>query len=370
MKIKESKLERYFARHEFSSPYLLCTSDCQSWTVEELFRLEENAEQNFKKMRLGYTESSGDPLLRQQIANLYETVEPEHVLVFAGAEEGIFVFMNEVLEAGDHIIVQYPAYQSLYGVADGIGCSVSRWAMDPENNWELDIDSLIRSINTKTRAIVVNFPNNPTGKTVTEQTYRQIADVAREHGLYLFSDEVYRDLEYDSGDRLPAGCDVYEKALSLGVMSKSFGLPGLRIGWLVSKDEELLARMAAFKDFTTICSSGPSEYLSILSLKHKGYILERNRQIIKSNLTKLKSFFKRYADAFKWVEPKAGPLIFPQLTFTEDAEPFCLDLLEKKGVLLVPGDSFNYRKNYVRIGFGRRNMPEALDRLEQYLKDI
>ena len=367
MKIKDSKLERFFAIYEFTAPYLLCTSDCESFTVKDLFQLDKNAEKDFKNFRLGYTESLGNPVLREEISNLYANSSPEHVMVCAGAEEGIFIFMNVILNPGDHMIVQFPTYQSLYEIANGIGCQVSEWRMDADNNWELDLDFLNKTITPKTKAIVINFPNNPTGYTISEEKMNRIVEIAREHDICIFSDEVYRFLEYDESDRLPCLCDIYDKGVSLGVMSKSFGLAGLRIGWMVTKDKTLFNRMASFKDFTTICSSGPSEFFTILALRHKDFILERNLEIIRSNLQLLESFFDRYPDRFRWIKPKAGPLAFPEVLFTDDAESFCLDLVKKKGVLLAPGNIFNYDNNHVRIGFGRKNMPEALARLEEYL---
>ena len=367
MKLKPFKLERFFAKYEFTTPYLLCTSDCESFTTTELFDLDQNAEKEFRNLWLGYTESAGHPQLRSEIAKLYTHAHPDDIIVLAGAEEGIFIFMNVLLETGDQIIVQTPCYQSLTEVAASVGCTVRQWEMDPANNWELDFHWLKENITAKTKAIVVNFPNNPTGYTVTREQFNQLTAIAREHDLYLFCDEVYRFLEYRPGDRLPAGCDTYDKAVSLGVMSKSFGLPGLRIGWLCTRDKELLEKIASFKDFTTICNSAPSEFLAALALKQKEFILNRNLEIVKTNLRHLESFFQKHAHLFQWVKPKAGPLVFPRLTFTPDAEDFCLDLIQKEGVLLAPGSRFNFRGDHVRIGFGRKNLPEALAKLDQFL---
>jgi aspartate/methionine/tyrosine aminotransferase len=367
VKINDSKLERFFAEHEFTAPFLLCTSDCESLSVGDLFKMDESAGENFKNLWLGYTETLGDPRLREEISRLYTGAQPGDVMVCAGAEEGIFLFMNALLDPGDHLIVQFPAYQSLYEIANAIGCRVTRWHMDPGNGWNLDPGFLEDHITPQTRAIVINFPNNPTGAMISRQTQDEIITIARKHGTVIFSDEVYRYLEYDEKDRLPSMCDVYENGVSLGVMSKSFGLAGLRIGWLVTKHKPLFEQMAPLKDFTTICSSGPSEFLTTLALEHKDTLLERNRDIIKTNLKLLESFFTRFHDRFDWVKPTAGPLVFPKLNFTADAGAFCLDLLEKKGVLLAPSSMFNYDNRFVRIGFGRKNMPEALARLEEYL---
>jgi aspartate/methionine/tyrosine aminotransferase len=370
MRLKDFKLERFFARYEFNTPFLLCTSDCESFSVEELLDLEEDAEKNLKQLRLGYTESLGNPELREEISRLYTGTTADDIIVLAGAEEGIFIFMNVLLEPGDQVIVQSPCYQSLYEVANAVGCRVTEWFMDPQKNWELDIGFLEKNITRHTKAIIVNFPNNPTGYTVPKEMFNEIIEIAKRQNIFLFSDEVYRFLEYDEEDRLPAGCDMYERGISLGVMSKSFGLPGLRIGWLVVKDRDLFKKIASFKDFTTICSSAPGEFLAGLALRNREHLLNRNLGIIRTNLRYLESFFERYADFFEWVKPKAGPLIFPRLKIDRGSEAFCLDVLNKKGVLLVPGNIFNYDRGHVRIGFGRRSMPEALAKLEEYLKDF
>lgn len=367
MKIKEFKLERYFAQYEFRAPYLLSSSDCESFITAELFRMEDKWEKDFRNLWLGYTESLGSPLLRKEIARLYTDCKPDHVLVFAGAEEGIFVFMNVLLEMGDNIIVQTPCYQSLYEVARYLQCSVTQWPMNPGKNWELDIDFLKDHITPNTKAIVINCPNNPTGYTIARETLEEIVEIARAHNIYLFSDEVYRFLEYREEDRLPAACDIYDKGVSLGVMSKAFGLAGLRIGWITTRKQWLFERMASFKDYTSICNSAPSEFLATLALRYHHVILERNRNIIFANLRRLESFFDEYSKFFLWNKPKAGPLAFPRLLFTDDADGFCHDLMEKEGVLLAPGQYFGSFAGHVRFGFGRKNMPEALERLERYL---
>ncbi|MDQ1351535.1 MAG: hypothetical protein QG657_1839 [Acidobacteriota bacterium] len=368
MKLNDFKLERFFARFEFTAPYLLCTSDCESFTIEELLALEKNAGEAFRKLHLGYTETLGNPELRCEISKLYTNTTPDDIIVLAGAEEGIFIFMNVLLEPGDHIIVQSPCYQSLSEIAHAIGCKVTDWSMDAQNNWELDLDFLKKNITRQTKAIVVNFPNTPTGYTMTGEMFNKLIEIARQHDIYIFSDEVYRFLEYLEKDRLPSACEVYDKAVSLGVMSKSFGLPGLRIGWIAARDKVLYKKIASFKDYTTICSSAPGEFLATLALRNKEYILKRNLGIITSNLQLLEIFFKKYEDLFEWVKPRAGLLIFPRLKFEQEAEAFCLDLVNKKGVLLLPGNIYNYDNHHVRFGFGRLNMPEALAKLEEYLE--
>ncbi len=368
MRLPPFKLERFFARYEFNAPYLLCSSDCESVALGDLLGLEPDAFERFSRLGLGYTESPGSPELRREIARLYERVEPDEVLVHTGAEEAIFSFMNVALSAGDHLIVHSPAYQSLAEVARSLGCEVTLWATREEDAWELDLDFLRRSLRPNTRAIVVNCPHNPTGYQMSGAKQAEIVTIARENDLLLFSDEVYRLLEHDPAQRLPAACDLYERAVSLGVMSKAYGLAGLRIGWIATRDAELRAAMASFKDYTTICNSAPSEFLATLALRQADALLERNRAIIARNLTLLDDFFSRNSRFFKWVRPGGGSTGFPSLITGQPIEEFCHDLVQKQGVLLLPGDLFDYGSRNFRLGYGRQNMPLALVKLEEFLQ--
>lgn len=366
MTLQPFKLERYFAEYEFKVQYSLCSSDCEAVTTGELLDLEPDARERFEQHWLGYTESPGAPSLRAEIARIYERIAPEQVLVHTGAEEAIFLFMQAMVGAGDHLIVHTPCYQSLFEVARSIGCEVTRWEAWEENGWALDVDALQRMIRPTTRAIVINTPHNPTGYLMTREDYLRVHDIAREHNIVLFSDEVYRESEYDLATRLPAGCDVNDTAVSLGVMSKTYGLPGLRIGWVATRNAGVYQRMAALKDYTTICNSAPSEFLAELALGHREQLARRNRSIIADNLKLLDDFFARRSELFDWKRPHAGPIAFPK--FKGGAvDTFCHDLVTQAGVLLLPGTLFDDTGNHFRIGFGRKNMPEALAALESFL---
>jgi aspartate/methionine/tyrosine aminotransferase len=367
MPLAPFKLERYFARHEFSTQYLLCSSDCESLSVGDLLALEPGADEGFKRHWLGYTESPGAPSLRQEIGRIYTDIRPEQVLVHTGAEEAIYLFMHAMLQAGDHVVVHWPCYQSLTEVARAIGCEVTLWEARPENKWALDLDELEGSLRPNTKAVIVNIPHNPTGYLMSQDDFRALNQLSVEHGFVLFSDEVYRELEYDPADRLPAACDLNPQAVSLGVMSKSYGLAGLRIGWIATQNMPIYTRMATLKDYTTICNSAPSEYLSELALRQREKLLARNQGIIQENLTLLDLFFKAYPDRFEWVRPKAGPIAFPKL-LGGSVEQFCHQLVTDSGVLLLPGTLYDHHGNHFRLGFARKNMPEALEGLEKFLE--
>jgi aspartate/methionine/tyrosine aminotransferase len=219
---------------------------------------------------------------------------------------------------------------------------------------------------TTTKAIVINTPHNPTGFLMPRADFEAIHQFAQQNNLLLFSDEVYRESEYDPATRLPAACDLGEHAVSLGVTSKTYGLAGLRIGWIATKNKDVYERMAALKDYTTICNSAPSEFLAELALRHRQKLIDRNLDIIKHNLTVIDDLFSRRADLFAWVRPRAGSMGFPRL-LKGDVEDFCDNLVKKAGVLLLPGSMYDDSANHFRLGLGRKNLPEAVARLEEFL---
>ena len=367
MKPEPFRLERYFAAHEFKSPYLLCCSDCESLTIDDLLMFDPDAREEFLSLWLGYTESTGSPELRDAIASLYTHHDSDHILVHAGAEEAIFNFMNVTLQAGDHVIVHTPHYQSLGEIARSMGVEVTEWVGNADQSWSLDLNFLKDRLTTKTRVVVVNFPHNPTGFIPDVSFLSELSKLSEEYGFIVFSDEVYRGLEYTPAHRLPAFTDLNERAVSLGVMSKTYGLPGLRIGWIATRNQDLYGQLAAFKDYTTICNSAPSEFLATLALEHRDAIAHRNLGIIQSNLKLLSSFFRTHEDLFVWQEPLAGPIAFPRYLGGGSVDELCGDLVKHAGVLLVPGTLYSVGHDCFRIGFGRKNMPECLEKLAQFV---
>jgi aspartate/methionine/tyrosine aminotransferase len=366
MQMPPFALERYFARYEFAVPWLLCSSDCQSMSIRELLSLEPGAEERFFGQWLGYTESAGSPALREEIARGYAGLTSAQVLVHAGAEEAIFLFMHALLSPGDNIIVHWPCYQSLFEVARSIGCTVSPWKAREEEGWAADTAELAGLITPATKLIVMNVPHNPTGYHMPRESFADVMRIADARGLTVLSDEVYRGLEQDPAERLPAACELSGNAVSLGVMSKSYGLAGLRIGWVATANTAVLSRMAALKDYTTICCSAPSEHLAEIALRHGERIISRSRAIIGANLPLLDAFFARHPERFTWQRPKAGPIAFPRLR-GQEAASFCDACAAGCGVLLLPGGLYGDEGSHFRIGFGRGNMPEALARLEEWL---
>ena len=368
MRIADFALERYFARWEFAVRHLLCASDVEGYPLAELLALADDETRGlWEGLRLGYTESTGHPLLRREIAGLYERIDADEVLVFAGAEEAIFCLLNVLLGPGDHAVVTWPGYQSLYEVAQAAGSDVTLHELREADGWALDVNRLRAALRPETRLVVVNAPHNPTGMLPTHAEWRALTDLCAEAGVHLLSDEVYRFLEFDPADRLVAGADALDRGVSLGVMSKSFAMAGLRIGWLATRDRALLERVAAFKDYTTICSSAPSEILALIALRARETVLTRSRAIVEANLPLLDAFFAERPEAFVWVRPRAGSVAFPRLTLPgTTVDDFAAELVEAEGVLLLPGSRFGHPGNHFRVGFGRTDLPVALGRLAAF----
>jgi aspartate/methionine/tyrosine aminotransferase len=370
MPIIPFKLERFFAKYEFQVQYLLSSSDCESLTLAELLRMAApESLALWQDLRLGYTESPGHPLLRSEVAHLYDNIPADNVIV-AVPEEAIFIAMHALLSAEDHVIVVSPAYQSLYEVARSIGCSLTHWQLQiGADGWQLDLKQLEQSITDRTRLLVINYPHNPTGFMPSRNELDVIIQIARKHGLYIFSDEMYRFLELDPCARLPSICDLYENGIALGGLSKSCALPGLRVGWLAAKDRSWTSRWLTVKDYTTICNSAPSEILGIIALQNKEKILQRNLVIIRANISCADQFFSEYRDHFSWFSPKAGSVAFPQWLGSGSVEEFCQGVLDRQGVMLVPGSVFDFPGKYFRIGLGRMNFPEAIEKVKVYLNN-
>lgn len=366
MQIEPFAIERFYERWEFRAELMLSSSDCESRAVSDLLALEPDAEERLRELHLGYTEVPGSLELREAVAAGYEQAQPVDVLTLAAAEEGIFIAYHALLSPGDHVIVESPCYGSAIEVARSTAAEVSLWQRRHEEGWTHDIDALEGLLRPNTRLIYINTPHNPTGTQMPHAVFERLLGIAEERSLVLFSDEVYRGLEHDPTDRLPAACDRYERAISLGTVSKAHGLPGLRIGWLACRNPELLDRIRALKLYTSICSSAPSELLVALALRHADSLTERNRSIVLANLPVIDDLLQRRAGLFEWVRPTAGPIGFPRVRGVGDVEAWCEEIAERASVLLLPGSVYS-QPDHVRLGFGRANLAQAVERLDAHL---
>ncbi len=369
--LPDFRLEVYLGRWEFTARHHLTASDAETLTVAEV--LGPAGMEELAALPLGYAPTWGSDALRAGIAATYDALEPEDVLVFAGAEEAMFWAMQELAGPGGHAIVTLPNYQSMESVPLATGADVSGLALDPDAGWALDLDALTALLRPETRLVAVNFPNNPTGALPDPATWAALAALCEERGIVLFCDEVYRGLEPAGTAPLRQAADLSATAVSMGVMSKAYGLPGLRIGWLASRDRALLARLERRKHYTSICNAAPSELIATAALRRGPEIRARNRAIIDANLPVFDAFFARWEDRFAWEHPQAGCVCFPRYLGADGADAFCHDLVEQAGVVLLPASIYASALGAVprdrfRIGVGRRGPEPALDALDAWLR--
>lgn len=368
MQIEPFKLERFFAQHEFSAQHLLSCSDAESMSVKDLLAFEPGARESLENTWLGYTESKGHPSLRAEIAKLYGNAKVENILLHTGAQEPIFNLLNSCLTKDDHVIVHFPCYQSLYAIPRAIGCETSLWHARFENGFRLDLAELKGLLRPNTKLVIVNTPHNPTGYLMRPEEQRELIGLLRDREILLLSDEVYRGLEMDPTKKLPAAVDLYENAISLGVLSKSYGLAGLRLGWVATRNQKIYDSMAEYKDYTTICNSVVAETLSTIAVRHGDKIIERNRGLVRENWKLAEAFLNRHANLFEWFAPEAGTMAFPRAKPHFDLDAFAKDLLVKTGAMLITGQYFDQDAHYFRLGLGRKSFPEALGVMEKHLK--
>lgn len=365
-------LEVFFSRWEFEARHHLTASDAESMSLSDLLGMASEAERDgFGKLRLGYTRTFGAPDLRQLIAETYERQEAGNILCFAGAEEGLFAACTVLLERSDHAIVITPNYQAAESVPLNI-CEVTGVPLEPGERWRLDLDRLADSVRPNTRLISINCPHNPTGWIIPRDQLEALIALCRRSGIWLLSDEVYRPLGSFPERQVPQVADLYEGGLSLGVMSKAYGLPGLRIGWIAAQNRELLGRLERFKHYLSICNSAPSESLAAIALRNRAAILARNNEIVARNLDLLDAFFGEFAELFEWRRPDGSCVAFPRYLGREGADAFADRLVADAGVLLLPPRIYRSAlgptpQDRFRIGFGRADFAQGLAAVRDHL---
>ena len=370
--LPDFRLETHFAKWEFSARYHMTASDAESMSLPDLLAHANDADRAaFETMWLGYTETFGAPDLRQAVAAPYADQNADNILCFAGASEGIFATNTVLLDKDSHAIVVTPNYQSHESLPLAI-CEATGVPLDPNDNWSLDIDRVAAAIRPNTRLLTINFPHNPTGTILPRDRYDALIALCRKHGIWILHDEIFNGLGPSDAEHLPFIADVYERGLSLGVMSKSYGLPGLRIGWIACQDRDVLSKMERLKHYLSICNSGPSERLAMIGLKARDAILARNNALIDDNLPKWDAFFARFPDLFVWRRPDGSSMAFPRYLGADGVEAFCQRLVEEAGVLLLPSTIYSSElgetpTDRFRLGFGRSGLDEGLAAMEAHL---
>jgi aspartate/methionine/tyrosine aminotransferase len=357
MKLETFALERWMTTWETKTPYDIAESGIFPLTVRDLLSFDPPQEREatlsrLLDIRLGYSEAPGTAELRAAIAATYRDTGPDEILVTTGAIEANFLLFNALLEPGDHVVAVYPAYQQLYSVPRAIGCDVSLWELRAEEGFRYDLDRLERLVTPRTRLIVLNTPHNPTGAMLTRQDLERIDALAASAGARVLSDEAYRWLEIPGGEPMaPPMRDFARTAVSVGTLSKPFGLPGLRIGWMAAP-AELAAKCWGMRDYVSLSPGKFNDALAVLAFRHRERIVARTREIVAANLAAAKDWFARHADTVSWTPPRGGLLAL--MKYAPDIPSLELSnlLAEKYGVMLAPGSAFGV-EGHLRIGIGQ-----------------
>jgi len=357
MKIEPFALERWMTTYETEVEYDIAESGIFPLTARDLLAMEPPEEQarlldGLLDLRLGYSEARGSLALRTLLAETYTNRTPENILVTTGAIEANFLLFNVLLDAGDHVIAPYPAYQQLYSVPRALGCDVDLWHIRPETGFRYDVADLERLLRPETRLIVINSPHNPTGAMLSAEDLKRVYNLAQSVGAWVLSDEAYRWLTIPGGEPLPPPvADLGPVGISVGTLSKPFGLPGLRLGWIVAP-EEIAARCWGMRDYVTLSPGKLNDALACLALKHRDKVFARNQAIIAQNLATAEAWVADHADILSWTPPRAGLLALLRYELDIPSWELANKLAEEYSVMLAPGSAFGY-EGHLRIGIGQ-----------------
>lgn len=367
MKLNEFKLERLFSRFRPGAKYVLSPSSCESCAMKEILDMADaECKTLWEKLDLGYGDYRGHIKLREAITRRFESLGADDVLVVT-PEEGLFIAFNVLLDPGDEVIVIQPTLPSMHEIPRAIGCIVIPWMLESTSwGWRLDIDFLSRTITPKTKLIVLNIPNNPTGYMPVLADIQRIANIAEKTGAWILCEETYRGMEHDPGGDLPSVADIYPRAVALGGVNK-IGLAGSRIGWLASQNRSVIAEFFGFKDYTTLCPSVPAEILALIAMRNFHHFADRNRKIILENVGLAEGFFNSKPEWFGWTQPNGGSTAFAELKHPYKVSDLCDRAAADASILIIPDRIFSINQNRFRIGFGRRNFGQALAMFSDFM---
>jgi aspartate/methionine/tyrosine aminotransferase len=376
VKIEPFQLERWMTTYEVDVTWDIAESGIYPMSCREILDLlppqERESELNrLLDLRLGYSEACGSAELRGLIAATYEQTSPADILVTTGAIEANFLLFNELLSAGDQVVVVSPAYQQLHSVAKAIGCEVALWKVRDDGGFRFEVDDLRTLVTPKTRMIVVNTPHNPTGAMLSAEQLREIYALAEELNAWVLSDEAYRWLDLPGSSPLaPPMRNLGPRAISTGTFSKPFGLPGLRIGWLAAP-EDTVRRCWGLRDYISLSPGKLNDSLAVIAFRHRDQIVERTRRIVAENLPFAERWFAENADLVSWTPPRGGILALMKYQLDLPSLELANRLAEDYSVMLAPGSAFGY-EGYLRIGVGNtpENFAEGLRQTAACLRDL
>lgn len=359
-------LEEWMREYYFKTDIDIGSSGVESFSLGQIRKLLGITESELDNIVFDDSETLGGFGLRKAIAERYGNGDPERVIATHGSSEAIFLIMTALLNPGDEVLVLDPSYQQLFSIAKAVGCRLKFWPLRFENGFTPDVEEAKRLITDRTRMVVVNFPHNPTGASLTREQQEELVKATAAVGAYLVWDAAFAEITYDSAP-LPDPVQ-YERCISMGTLSKSFGLPGLRVGWCLAS-ANVLQRFAKLRDYTILHLSPLIELIAQRTIEQAPVVVgERLRQAY-ANLDILKMWCDEHREFVEWIPPRGGVCCFPRLRRISDVETFCHRLARSYGVLLVPGNCFN-KPFHVRLGFGGATpkVMEGLSRFSNLLK--
>lgn len=351
MKIDLFKVEDWMNRYETKALYNLAETCVHSLTLRELLNYDTsnpNALEKLMDQRLTYGDITGNPALKEELSALYGNVSPEQILTTHGAIGANQLALLTLIEPGDHVIVVVPTYQQLYAIPQAIGAKVDRLELLEEEAYLPNLDKLQALVTPRTKLIVINNPNNPTGALIAQDMLLDIASIARENDAWLLCDEVYRGMQPKESSRVPSVVDLYEKGVVTGSLSKIFSLAGLRLGWVVGP-APFIQSCFHQRDYNTISCSMVDEALGLVAVKNRHKVWERNLGMVQTNLDIIDEWIGN-EPRVSYVKPKAGTTAFLKIESQMPMEDFCIRLMEETGTMLVPGTCFE-SEGYVRMGY-------------------
>jgi aspartate/methionine/tyrosine aminotransferase len=346
----------------------LSPSFAEPLATDALLGLEAGATERYTSLPLGYTAAFGGSSLREAIAARYERVAPDEVVAASGGDDILPSLFMTLLQPGDHVIVQSPVYQPLVGVATWCGAEVSLWEAEEAAGWEPSLEQLPRLIRPATRLIVTNFPHSPTGFMPARAYVDALVALADAARVTLVGDEIYRGLPLDDAGEAPSLADLSDRAVVLSSVSKTLGLPGLRVGWLATRDGAILDEVRRFRMYQNSYIGAPTEFLATLAVRHADRILAGNLTLVRENVDALRGFMGRNSDRFSWVPPRGGVVAFPRWLGDESTSALSERLLRDHGLLLAPSAHFAGGERHVRVGFGTAGTVAGLGMLEEALR--
>lgn len=372
MKIKEFGVEMYMNAYEDDCTYNLAETCVSSMTVSELLELTGEKDKilgDILSSRLSYGHIEGSPAFKDGICSLYEKMKPENITTTHGAIGANSLAINAVVEPGDDVVSILPTYQQHYSIPESIGANVKILPLNMANKFMPDLELLANYMNNNVKLVCINNPHNPSGSVMDRGYLQKLIDIVSPYGAYILSDEAYRGLTHEGNNLTESIADLYDKGISTASMSKTFSLAGLRIGW-VAAPEEVISLITMHRDYTTISCGVIDDYLASVALKNKDRIFERNLKIIKNNIGILDDWMNSDPN-FSYIKPRGGTTAFIKLNFDYPSNDFCVKLLEKTGVLILPGSVMD-TEGFVRIGYAYEPelLKAGLDQISEFTKGL